>query len=239
MCVARSLLPDCSACWPPGRPCNIHSSLTKCCFARADHEEADAFELTPEGAEVLANDEDSLSYAAGAFHALPREATVDGLVEAFHTGIGLTYEMQGSAACHGTERMLGTATRRLLIPEVIPMLRQGAVMELLEQGGALVADVGCGAGVALNAMAVQYPGCTFHGYDPNSIAIARAKEVAAEIGLKNVEYFVEYGENVSTPAEGKYDLISTLDVIHDLPRPDLVIAAIHEMLSPDGTWLVK
>ena len=60
---------------------------------------------------MLANDEDSLSYAAGAFHALPREATVDGLVEAFHTGIGLTYEMQGSAACHGTERMLGTATR--------------------------------------------------------------------------------------------------------------------------------
>eukprot|EP01045_Picozoa_sp_COSAG04_P062292 COSAG04_NODE_32461_length_251_cov_0.605263_1_plen_79_part_01 len=70
--------------WQSGRP--PHSSLTTCCFARADHEEADAFELTPEGAEVLANDEDSLSYAAGAFHALPREATVDGLVEAFHTG---------------------------------------------------------------------------------------------------------------------------------------------------------
>jgi 2-polyprenyl-3-methyl-5-hydroxy-6-metoxy-1,4-benzoquinol methylase len=97
--------------------------------------------------------------------------------------------------------------------------------------------VGCGAGVALLAMAEAYPSARFHGYDPSTHAIDRAREQTAKRGLSNVELHAAGGEKL--PDEPTYDFVITLDCIHDMTRPAEVISAIRRALQPDGTWLIK
>src|SRR5512139_3512521 len=127
-----------------------------------DYHDPDRFELTPVGAAVLADEEGSLAFAAGAFAGATPPETVEKLLGAFKTGIGLSYEELGPNAAHRTERMLGPWVKQALVPRIIPAL--DGVRDKLERG-ALVADVGCGGGIALAAMAQAFPRSEFHGYD--------------------------------------------------------------------------
>jgi methylase of polypeptide subunit release factors len=43
------------------------------------------------------------------------------------------------------------------------------------EAGIQVADVECGSGVALLAMAAAFPNSRFHGYDPSEHAMDRAR----------------------------------------------------------------
>jgi 2-polyprenyl-3-methyl-5-hydroxy-6-metoxy-1,4-benzoquinol methylase len=110
------------------------------------------------------------------------------------------------------------------------------VVEKLE-AGARVADVGCGAGIALIALAGNYPRSRFQGFDPSRHAIERARTNVAEAGLSNVELEVAGGEEL--PDEAGFDLVITFDCVHDMTRPAAVIAAIRRAIRPDGTWLIK
>jgi SAM-dependent methyltransferase len=199
-----------------------------------DYHDGDRFELSPVGAAVLADEETSLSFAAGAFSGQTPPETVDKLVEAFSTGIGLSYEDLGPNAAHRTERMLGPWTRQELVPKIIPAL-DGVVDKL--KAGAVAADVGCGGGVALFAMAEAFPASQFHGFDPSNHAIERCREKATEMGLTNVELHVAGGE--ALPNEPTFDFLITFDCIHDMTRPAEVIASIRRAMKDDGTWLIK
>ncbi|MEM9316298.1 MAG: hypothetical protein AAGA95_16890, partial [Pseudomonadota bacterium] len=86
------------------------------------YEAPDRFELPPEGVAVLADEQDSLHFAAGAFASLMPPETAEKIAEAFQTGIGLSYEQLGPNAAHRTERMLGPWTRQALVPQIIPAL---------------------------------------------------------------------------------------------------------------------
>ena len=86
----------------------------------------DRFELSPEGAMVLSDEENSLSFAAGAFSGGTPPETVDKIVDAFRTGVGLSYEDLGPNAAHRTERMLGPWTKQEFVPRIIPALRPSA-----------------------------------------------------------------------------------------------------------------
>jgi 2-polyprenyl-3-methyl-5-hydroxy-6-metoxy-1,4-benzoquinol methylase len=200
-----------------------------------DTQDGTEFMLTEEGADVLADEEGSLWFAAGAFtgsSAAPE--VVDRLADAFRTGIGLSYDDLGPSAAHQVERMLGPWSRLALVPVIIPALE--GVVERLRQG-ARVADVGCGAGVALLAMADAFPSSHFEGFDISRHAIDRARRKAAEGGLGNVEFHVRAAEEL--PASPPFDLIVTLDCIHDMPRPQEAIAAIRRAIADSGTWLIK
>lgn len=199
-----------------------------------DYHEGDRFELTPVGVAVLADEEKSVAFAAGAFTGATPPEAVDKLVDAFRSGIGLSYQELGPSAAHRTERMLGPWTRQALVPQILPAL-EGVAGKL--EAGAVAADVGCGAGVALLAMAEAYPNSEFHGYDPSAHAIERAEANAAARELGNIKLHVAGGEQL--PREPRYDFIITFDCIHDMTRPAEVIAAIRRALQPDGTWLIK
>lgn len=199
-----------------------------------NYHDPDRFELTQVGAAVLADEAESLAFAAGAFSGQTPPQTVDKLVEAFKTGIGLSYEDLGPNAAHRTERMLGPWTRQELVPHIIPAL--DGVAEKLHQG-AVAADVGCGGGVALMAMAEAFPKTQFHGFDPSNHAIERCREKVAEMGLKNVELHVAGGE--ALPKTPTFDFLITFDCIHDMTRPGDVIDAIRQSMQSDGTWLIK
>jgi 2-polyprenyl-3-methyl-5-hydroxy-6-metoxy-1,4-benzoquinol methylase len=199
------------------------------------HDPSTGFELGAVGAAVLADDQTSLAYAAGAFAAPPASETVmDRIVEAFTTGIGPTWDDRGSAGAHQTEQMLGPWTRLALVPTVLPGL--DGVTERLE-AGATVADIGCGSGVALLTLAEAYPRSRFHGFDSSHHAIDRARHHAAETGAQRVEFHLADG--AALPTTPTYDLVLTLDCLHDMTDPTSVAAAIRDAIRPDGTWLIK
>lgn len=199
-----------------------------------EYHDGDSFELSPSGAAVLADEEGSLMFAAGAFGAPFEPDVIDALAEAFRSGVGLPYDRLGPNAVHRTERMLGPWARLALVPRIIPAL-EGVGPKL--EAGARVADVGCGAGVALLAMAIAYPGSEFYGFDLSEHAIARARQRMSEAGVTNVTLHQLRAEDL--PAEPPFDLIITFDCIHDMTHPAGAIAAIRRALADDGTWLVK
>ena len=199
-----------------------------------DHDEDKRFELTPVGAAVLADEENSLAYATGAFSASTSPETIDKLVDAFRTGIGLSYQELGPNAAHRTERMLGPWTRLAFVPKIIPAL-DGVADQLKD--GAVGADIGCGSGLAVLAMAEAFPNSEFHGFDPSAHAIERAQAKAADRGITNIAFHIAGGEQV--PSEPTFDFVITFDCIHDMTRPADVIASIYQVLKPDGTWLIK
>ena len=198
-----------------------------------DYHEGDRFELTTVGAMVLARN-DAPSFAAAACGEPRPIGYVDRLADAFRSGIGMTYDDLGAETAHHVERMLGPMARALLVPVVIPAL-DGVEAKLV--AGALVADVGCGAGLALQLLAEAFPASTFHGYDLSKHAIAAAEERFAAAGITNVE--MRHARAEELPSAPIYDLVLSFDCIHDMTRPDLAIAAIRRAVKPDGTWLVK
>ena len=192
------------------------------------------FELSAEGAHVLADEDGSLAFAAGAFSGGTPPDTIDKLLIAFKTGIGLSYEDLGPNAAHRTERMLGPWTKQEFVPNIIPAL--DGVQSKLETG-AVGADVGCGGGVALIAMATAFPNSEFHGYDPSGHAIARCQDKVDELGLTNVKLFIAGGE--ALPESPTYDFLITFDCLHDMTQPGEVIGSIKQALKDDATWLIK
>src|SRR4051794_30696129 len=149
-----------------------------------ESDDGERFELTAVGAMVLAREEDSLQFAAGAFGPPPDPALVADLAKAFRTGIGMPYDRQGATGVHQTERMLGPWARLSLVPTIVPAL-EGMRDRLAT--GVMVADVGCGAAVALTTLAEAFPRSTFHGYELSRLAVERARVRIAEAGLTNVE----------------------------------------------------
>ena len=193
------------------------------------------FELTPEGAAVLSDEDSSLWFAAGAFQGgVVTPEVRDRLADAFRTGLGLSYDDLGREGAHGVERMLAPWSRLALVPRILPAL-EGVVDRLTS--GAVAADVGCGAGIALTAMAEAFPESRFVGYDPSTHAIDIARERASAANLGNVEFRNQPAE--ALPAHPTYDFVVTLDCIHDMPHPAEAIAAIRRAIKPDGTWLIK
>lgn len=196
--------------------------------------EPDRFELTRAGQAVLVDEDSSLFFAAGAFSEPTPPDIIDDLADAFRTGIGLPYDRQGPRGAHRTERMLGPWARLALVPVILPML-DGVVAKL--EAGADVCDVGCGSGVALEAMAKAYPASRFTGYDLSRNAVEIARKKMADAGIDNVEIVHARAEDL--PAEPAFDLVLTFDCLHDMTRPDEALAAVRGSLRDDGTLLVK
>jgi ubiquinone/menaquinone biosynthesis C-methylase UbiE len=191
-----------------------------------------AFELSPETALLLA-DESTPASAIGFLASLPDMLEVSrGLPECFRTGLGRKYDEHGAAMAAGMQR--GTAPlTAVFVDMAIPALEGvGARLE----AGAKVADIGCGAGGRMIALAQRYPNSAFHRYDISEHALALARENAAAANASNVSFHNPDHEPI--PADASFDLVTFGDVVHDLARPDIVLATARRALKPDGTMLV-
>ncbi|MHC5212386.1 MAG: class I SAM-dependent methyltransferase [Planctomycetota bacterium] len=189
------------------------------------------FLLDAEAAEIYGTEESGV-FGAGIFelmHGLIHSA--DRLEESFRTGLGEPYDAFGADTARGIERMMGPFFRSRLVPDVLPALE--GVEEKLRRG-AKVADIGCGAGVALEVMAREYPQSQFHGFDNSRVALGRAQRRAAE--LPNLT--IHDTTHKRLEEDGSYDLITTFDCIHDMTHPTETIGAIRRSIKQDGTWFV-
>ncbi len=197
-----------------------------------EHRGGERFALSAEGRAVLA-DESHPAFGAGFFSHLPETLSVlDRLTESFRTGIGLPYDAFGPGGAVGVERGFAPWFKNFLVPLALPAL--GDVVPRLA-AGAKVADVGCGAGVALIEMARAYPRSEFHGYEISQHALARARESAARAGLANVAFHDAAREPL--PAGADFALVTSFDCLHDMTDPAGALRAIRRALAADGTWL--
>ncbi|MEM7095740.1 MAG: class I SAM-dependent methyltransferase [Actinomycetota bacterium] len=192
------------------------------------------FELTAVQAAVLADEDDSLSFAAGAFRGGVEPRVIDRILESFRTGIGLTYEEQGPNAAAGLARMTGPWSRLALTSRVLPAL-DGVVDKLT--AGATVCDIGCGGGVMLNTLAQAFPNSRCVGVDPSGAALDLARRRSDDLGLDNIEFVQAFGADIEAGSD--YDLVITFDCMHDMAFPDRTASAIRQAIAPDGTWLLK
>jgi SAM-dependent methyltransferase len=120
-----------------------------------------------------------------------------------------------------------------LVQTTLPLVP--GLTERLE-AGADVADLGCGAGHALNVMARAFPRSRFTGYDFSAEGLAAGRAEAERLGLTNARFVSQ--DLAALDARDSFDLITVFDAIHDQAKPRTVLAAIYTALRPGGTYLM-
>jgi 2-polyprenyl-3-methyl-5-hydroxy-6-metoxy-1,4-benzoquinol methylase len=101
--------------------------------------------------------------------------------------------------------------------------------------GCRVADVGCGRGRALIKLAQAFPESRFVGYDVYGPNVDRATANARAAGVSDRVLFRQ--ADVAQGLDGRYDLITTFDVIHDAVDPRGILRSIRRALEPGGAYL--
>ncbi len=191
------------------------------------------FELGPETALVLADENGPASQIAP-FRFLPvlEELFISSKV-AFASEFGRTYDGLGEGVARAMDAVFGAWNRTALVAEALPKI-PGLTERL--SAGAKVADVGCGAGAGLIAIAQAFPNADVHGYDNSVVALKVAEENKRRAGVGNVAF--HNPDNDALPVTPTYDFVMTLDCLHDMPRPDECAAAIRQAIKPDGVWFI-
>ena len=197
------------------------------------HAVSDTYELTPEQAFVLA-DEDSPAFMPNAWN-IPASMWLDEdkAIEAFRTGKGVAWgDHHGRLAC-GVGAFYRNAYRATLVSQWLPAL--DGVVDRLEAGIA-VADVGCGHGHSTILMAQAFPRSRFYGFDTHAASIDEARHNAAKAGVADRVTFEVAGGVEYT--ETGFGLITFFDCLHDMGDP--VAAARHaaRALAPGGTVML-
>ncbi len=189
--------------------------------------------LAPEQTVAL-TDSESPAYLPGFFQvALGSVLDSPRITEAARSGAGVGWHEHGHDVFDGCERFFRAGYNAHLIPEWLPAL--DGVVEKLERG-AKVADLGCGHGASTILMAQAFPNSTFVGsdYHEGSIETARARAAAAGISER-----VRFEQAAAAAHPGSdYDLVTMFDCLHDMGDPVGAARHVHELLAPDGTWMI-
>jgi 2-polyprenyl-3-methyl-5-hydroxy-6-metoxy-1,4-benzoquinol methylase len=189
------------------------------------------FTLPAAAVPVLAAD--SPVYFGGLHQALFGLTAVLGpVVEAFRHGRGVPMEAYGDDWWQGLERFTAGAFDHLLPQAWLPAMPE---VEAKLVAGAAVADVGCGRGRALIALAKAYPRSRFTGFDMHPESVEAARAAAADAGVADRVRF--HCADVVGGLPGDYDVITTFDVIHDAADPQGLLRAIRAALRPDGRYV--
>jgi SAM-dependent methyltransferase len=156
------------------------------------------------------------------------------VVRAFREGGGVPYAEFRPEFTDAMDAIGRGAYDSFLLDAYVPLVP--GLVEKLETG-AHVADVACGTGHALIVLARAFPASTFVGYDLDEGAIARARAEADGAGLRNVRF--ETCDAARLTVRDPFDAVFVFDAIHDQVDPAAVLARIHEMLRPGGSFFMK
>ncbi|MDX5433267.1 MAG: class I SAM-dependent methyltransferase [Halomonas sp.] len=197
------------------------------------HAASDTYELSPEQAMVLA-DEESPVFIPHAWQ-VPASMWFDEerTLEAFRTGKGVAWGDHDSRLQCGVAAFYRNGYRASLVPEWLPAL-EGVVEQL--EAGITVADVGCGHGHSTVLMAKAFPNSHFHGFDVHPASIKAARQNAAAAGVADRVSF-ELTQAVTYP-DKQYGLICFFDCLHDMGDPIAAARHAEQVLAPNGTVLL-
>jgi len=192
----------------------------------------DAYFLPPEQAMALADDTSPVFVARGmnAFGSMFMD--IDKITAAYRGDGALAWGEHHECLFAGTEWFFRTGYRAHLPAEWIPAL--DGVADKLRRGGR-VADVGCGHGASIVAMAQAFPAAEYTGIDSHEPSVATAAQRVAEAG---VDEAVRFQVADAQGYEGTYDLICFFDSLHDMGDPVGAARYALDHLEADGTVLL-
>ncbi len=194
----------------------------------------ETFELPVEHEAVLA-DPDDVRFLGGIFEMLAAGASAAPKVaDGMHDGSGVAFAEYGEAIVDAIARANAPTIRNMLGSFWIPA---SAAADAALRGGGRLLDAGCGSGHAALAVARSYPEATVLGIDVDPTSLGRAAALVDEAGIGDRVEFREMGiTDLDDP--GGFDVVLTLDVIHDVAEPEAVLQAIHAAVKPDGVYLM-
>ena len=194
---------------------------------------ARTFAVPPAKAAVLV-DEDSPVFVGGFAQMIPDHYyVIPGVMDAFKKGGGVPYSSFSGDTFEGTERFFRPGYVNFLVDTWLPA---AGVVESLQRG-AKVADVGCGRGQAVCTMSKAFPNSQFFGFDNHAPGIDAARENAKRLGAgANTTW--EVRGSTELPQTADFDLICTLDALHDMVDPHGAGRSIYGALKPGASWLV-
>jgi 2-polyprenyl-3-methyl-5-hydroxy-6-metoxy-1,4-benzoquinol methylase len=111
------------------------------------------------------------------------------------------------------------------------------------QPPARVADLACGPGWSSIAMAQAYPLISVDGFDLDPDVIAAARRNAAQAGVSGRVTFAATdaagtGSNSGPGGNGRYDLVTIFEALHDMARPVDVLRAARGLLTASGSVII-
>ncbi len=191
------------------------------------------FRLTEEQAFALTSPDNPVFAPGGMELAASTIADVDLVADAIRSGRGVDWGEHDHDLFSGTDRFFRPNYIGNLVDSWLPAL-DGVVAEL--ETGARVADIGCGYGSSTVLMAQAFPNSTFIGSDPHEPSIEAARKAAADAGIGDHCQF-----EVATAADFSgtgYDLVTSLDCLHDMGDPVGAARHVRSSLADDGVWMI-
>jgi 2-polyprenyl-3-methyl-5-hydroxy-6-metoxy-1,4-benzoquinol methylase len=191
------------------------------------------YRMPPEHVPVLA-DPDHVDYQAyRGVEAVRAARPLPDVVEAFRHGGApppLPWEPEGRAEFNRALFLNLLGSRWLpAIPEVDRRLRA--------EPPARVADVACGTGWSSIAMARAYPKITVDGFDLDPDVVAAAADNAREAGMTGRVRF-RVVDAANPEVDGRYDLVTIFEALHDMARPVDALRAARAMLAQGGSVVI-
>ncbi|MEU2913328.1 methyltransferase domain-containing protein [Streptomyces massasporeus] len=191
------------------------------------------FSLPAEHAPALA-DESGPMFLGGVYQMMPAAfAPYERLCEVFRSGGGVPQSDYPDMLWDGMSRFTGSWFESVMVDDWLSTFPH--VIEKLERG-IDVADVGCGAGRALIVLAKAFPRSRFTGFDNFPGQVERARKNVEKAGVADRVAFETIDATQGLP--GRYDLITTFDVIHDAAEPKQLLSAIMAAVKDDGDYLM-
>ena len=102
--------------------------------------------------------------------------------------------------------------------------------------GGRVAELGCGAGHALQALGRRYPGLTGEGFELDARQVEQGNRRLVAAGLADRVRL--QAVDAVAGLRGPYDLVLALSVLHDIGDLDSTLRVIADCLAPQGHLLV-
>jgi SAM-dependent methyltransferase len=195
--------------------------------------EAGSYELPAEHAMALAHRQSPVFVAGGTIAMVAMFEDFERIAAAFRGDGALAWGDHSPHLFRGTAEFFRPGYQHHLTSEWIPAL--DGVADVLANGGANIADVGCGHGVSSVVMAQAYPDAELHGFDFHAPSIDAAREGAGIAGVGDRAHF----QVASADAfRGEFDLVCFFDCLHDMGDPVGIAAHAKEQLADGGTVML-
>ena len=184
----------------------------------------------PEGHDEALLDVSSLNYIAPMARSVVASIRpVDALLEAFKNGGGVPYADYGEDMHEGQAAFTRPLFENLLGKEWLQSVPE-IDERLLADPPARVADVACGQGRSSIEIARAYPKVRVDGIDSDHASIEAAQKHLAGSGVEERVTFVER-DAPEPELEGRYDLVTIFEALHDMSYPVDVLRAARGLLA--------